>query len=222
MAKKPKPQEEEGGGEGAPLWIISFADMISLLMAFFVMLSTFSSFGPNEEAKLTKIARTAVSPNFGLKGPLFRVPTGCDVENLKLRRPSSEKKSLNKAATEYPYIKAPSKDMKDIRNYKTFLIESRKIFWSSGTVLSTEGRNFLDTLSLFIKKQSNRVLISEKGRDNDNDIGISRSLVVLNYLTDRGVPKGSCNIGTKGMLSDKNFETERILEITLLDKNLYK
>jgi outer membrane protein OmpA-like peptidoglycan-associated protein len=37
MSKAP-PKEEKG--ESAPLWIISFADMISLLMAFFVMLLT--------------------------------------------------------------------------------------------------------------------------------------------------------------------------------------
>jgi hypothetical protein len=41
-AEKQKPPEEESG-EGAPLWIISFADMISLLMAFFVMLLTMST-----------------------------------------------------------------------------------------------------------------------------------------------------------------------------------
>ena len=39
--KKPPPPEEKG--ECAPLWIISFADMISLLMAFFVMLLTMST-----------------------------------------------------------------------------------------------------------------------------------------------------------------------------------
>lgn len=35
--KKPPPQEEHG--ESAPLWIISFADLVTLLMSFFVILS---------------------------------------------------------------------------------------------------------------------------------------------------------------------------------------
>jgi hypothetical protein len=39
--KKGPPKEEQG--EKAPLWMISFADMISLLMAFFVMLLTMAT-----------------------------------------------------------------------------------------------------------------------------------------------------------------------------------
>jgi flagellar motor protein MotB len=39
--KKEAPVEEKG--ETAPLWIISFADMISLLMAFFIMLLTMAT-----------------------------------------------------------------------------------------------------------------------------------------------------------------------------------
>jgi outer membrane protein OmpA-like peptidoglycan-associated protein len=45
MSKK---QVHEEAGEKAPLWIISFADMISLLMAFFVMLQTMASERTNE------------------------------------------------------------------------------------------------------------------------------------------------------------------------------
>jgi flagellar motor protein MotB len=41
VEKKGPPPEEKG--ESAPLWIISFADMMSLLMAFFVMLLTMAS-----------------------------------------------------------------------------------------------------------------------------------------------------------------------------------
>ncbi len=40
MKKQAAPEEQ---GEKAPLWIISFADMISLLMAFFVMLLTMAT-----------------------------------------------------------------------------------------------------------------------------------------------------------------------------------
>ena len=39
MAAK-KRQEEEA--EGAPAWIVSFADMITLLLAFFVLLQSFA------------------------------------------------------------------------------------------------------------------------------------------------------------------------------------
>jgi outer membrane protein OmpA-like peptidoglycan-associated protein len=214
--EKAKPPEEEGG-EGAPLWIISFADMTSLLMAFFVMLSTFSSYGPNEAAKISKIAHAVVAPNYGFR-PLFREMSGYGPANSKLRGPNSEKQTSEQTTAEIPYVKA---SLKDIRAHKTFLIESRKMFWSSGTTLSTDGRNFLDTLASFVMKQPNRILISERGIKHDNDFGVSRSLSVLNYLVSKGVPKDSCNIGTKGILPDKNFESERMLEITLLDKNIY-
>lgn len=39
MAHRKKPPEQEERGESAPLWIISFADLVTLLMSFFVILA---------------------------------------------------------------------------------------------------------------------------------------------------------------------------------------
>ena len=42
MAKKKKQQEDEAP-PGAPEWIVTFSDMISLLVTFFILLMTFST-----------------------------------------------------------------------------------------------------------------------------------------------------------------------------------
>ncbi len=43
MAKKKKKKVEASGPPGAPQWVVTFTDMISLLVTFFVLLMTFSS-----------------------------------------------------------------------------------------------------------------------------------------------------------------------------------
>lgn len=43
MAKKKKKKQESSGPKGAPDWVVTFTDMISLLVTFFVLLLTFSS-----------------------------------------------------------------------------------------------------------------------------------------------------------------------------------
>ena len=43
MAKKKKKRPEDPGPKGAPEWVVTFTDMISLLVTFFVLLMTFSS-----------------------------------------------------------------------------------------------------------------------------------------------------------------------------------
>ena len=43
MAKNKKKKQESSGPKGAPDWVVTFTDMISLLVTFFVLLLTFSS-----------------------------------------------------------------------------------------------------------------------------------------------------------------------------------
>ena len=217
-AEKQKPPEEESG-DGAPLWIISFADMISLLMAFFVMLSTFSSFGPAESAKLTGVAKAALSANFGWHSTRPRESMGKRAQTTSQTVEGSEKPTLEKQPNDKSI--AP-RESKDFRTHKVFLIESKKIFWSDGTTLSADGRKFLNTFASFAKKLPNRIVISENGPGNDAEIGIYRSIVIVKYLGRNGISKDQCNIAAKGTLPDENFKAERMLEITLLEESTYK
>lgn len=45
-------QQEEEGPKGAPEWVVTFTDMISLLVTFFVLLMTYSSLEPRDFVKI--------------------------------------------------------------------------------------------------------------------------------------------------------------------------
>jgi hypothetical protein len=214
MAGKPKPPEEEG--EGAPLWMISFADMASLLMAFFVMLTTFSSFGPKEAIKLRQVINATLAPNL-YGGWLREQPLG----RMGRQMPAS---GQGEKGSEKPTVEEPSgpgslaeSKPKDFRSQKVFIIESEKAFLGSGTAISAEGREFLDSLALLLSKVSGRIAVSEVGPGNNPDTGINRAIAVVEYLCGKDVPKNRCSIGTRATMPETNYKTSRILEITLLE-----
>jgi flagellar motor protein MotB len=215
MAGKPKSQEEESG-EGAPLWMISFADMASLLMAFFVMLTTFSGFGPKESIKLRQVSNATLAPN--LYGGWLREPPKGQMGHQMIasgqNQKGSEKPTLEETAG--PGGLAESQK-KDFRSQKVFIIESEKAFWGSGPAFSAEGREFLDSLSELLTKVSGRIAVSEVGPGNNTDIGINRAIAVVEYLCVKGVPKSRCSISTRATAPETNYKTARILEITLLE-----
>jgi chemotaxis protein MotB len=240
MADKPKPPEEEGG-EGAPLWIISFADMISLLMAFFVMLSTFSSFGPADAAKMGKVGKSALAPNYygGTFASFSRKSTAPPNIGAGQDEKGSEKPTLDEESGKGLLAETEPRDFK---SRKVFLFESGNMFWAQGTTLSASGRNVLDMLAAYVKKVPDRIVVTENGpgpaavlpasasldasrggrRQEDAGLGILRAISVVEYLNAKGVARDRCNIGTRGMLSEQNIQAERMLEISLLGEGTYK
>ncbi len=221
MAHKPKPKQEEEAGEGAPLWIISFADMMSLLMAFFVMLSTFSSFGPAEAEKLQKAMTAALEANFyGGWNPFSPSPAmGPQALAAGQQEKGSDKPTLDE--TQGKGLMAETKS-EEFRTRKVFVIDSNKVFWGAGVTLSRDGRDFLDTLAAFAAKMPGRIVIAESGAGADAEIGFNRALRTLTYLASRGVSKNRCCIAAQGTLPDQDAGTERTLDIAILDESIYK
>jgi len=218
---KPKPKQEEEDGEGAPLWIISFADMMSLLMAFFVMLSTFSGFGPAEAEKLQRTAKAILAPNYygGWYTPYPRMAMGAQTPAAGQLEKGSEKPTLEETQGKGLLKETPAGDF---RSRKIFLIESSSVFWGVGTTLSAGGRDFLDTLASFVGKIPDRIVICEDGPGQDGQQGLVRAARVLNYLTGKGISKDRCSVAVRGMSPDRSFQTERMLEIALLSASVYR
>ena len=213
--QKQPPQEEESV-EGAPLWIISFADMISLLMAFFVMLATFSGIGPKESAKLRKVINSTLAANYygGWYKNLPRGSMGHQMVAAGQAEKGSEKPTLEEAAGSGLLNETQTKDF---RSQKVFMIESDKAFWGSGTALTAQGREFLNCLSMLLSKIPGRLSISEVGPGDNPDLGLFRAIAALEYLSRNGVPKSRCSITTRATLPETNLESHRTLEITLLE-----
>jgi outer membrane protein OmpA-like peptidoglycan-associated protein len=220
MAHKAKPKQEEEAGEGAPLWIISFADMMSLLMAFFVMLSTFSGFGPRAAEKLQKTVNATLSPNYGgWRRQQLRAAVGYQAPAAGQSGKGSEKPTLQETQ---PKGLLRETQAGDFRRRKIFLIESKTIFWGVGVTLSASGRDFLDTLASFAAKMPDRLVISESGPGADPEQGLRRAASVLNYLASKGISKDRCSLAVKGMSPDRSFQAERMLEIALLSASVYQ
>ncbi|MDJ0652733.1 MAG: MotB family protein [Xanthomonadales bacterium] len=71
------PPEEEEGGSGAPAWMATFADLMSLLMCFFVLLLSFSEI----EAKKYKQVAGSMEKAFGVQREVktMEIPKGTSI-----------------------------------------------------------------------------------------------------------------------------------------------
>ena len=59
--------DEGGGGGHGGVWLVSYADMVTLIMAFFVVMYTMSQVDAAKMKKLVESMHTAFSPSFGDK-----------------------------------------------------------------------------------------------------------------------------------------------------------
>jgi chemotaxis protein MotB len=216
MSEKKKAQEEEGGGESAPLWIISFADMISLLMAFFVMLSSFNEFDKKEKKKLDAVVSATLMQCGGwlLEKPKSTLSPGIAGEGDDVsdgpEKPSQEVTR-----------KTGQIDQTHSRKFftdKVFLIPMDFMFYSTGVALTTEGRQWLDDLSVYLTKMPGRILIAERRTESMAAAGPQRAIVAAEYLVQKNIDPERISISTR--ITTSNTQNQ-VVEISLLEKEIY-
>ncbi len=231
-AKKQTESDEQAAG--APEWMVTFSDCMTLLLTFFVLLLSFSSFDENTFHKLRVIFGQA----FPAPDPEIQqnedglLPTVEQIEPTEDLDEGSEKPTFVRGVEDN--LKEETESV-DFRTRKVFLSPSKQIFWGKGTTISSQGRKTLFTIASFLREVPSRVVISENGRGHDADseqFGLLRAWAVTEYLTTKqGLKKGWFSISAASTLPREDFrgsvrdragpESERMLEIVLLERSIY-
>lgn len=227
-SKKAEPDE----APGAPVWMVTFSDCMTLLLTFFVLLLSFSSFDEKVFRKL-QAAFFNILPGVIQSDEASRdavLPTEQIEETPELVE-GSEKPTLIKGLEDNLKEDTPT----DFRSRKVFSISSERIFWGRGTLISAEGRRIMTKMASFLKEVPTRVVVNENGPASEEDaeqLGLSRAWAVMKYLTtEHNLNKKWFSISAASTLAQGSLrsgeparastEPERILEIVLLERSIY-
>lgn len=219
---------------GAPEWMVTFSDCMTLLLTFFVLLLSFSSF----DDKVFRRMETALAEAL----PSVGISTVSNRDAFSPVRQIQYKKDLRKG-NEKPTLDGnleanPKQDINllPFQNRKVFLIPSDKIFWGRGTVISAKGRKLLSDIASLLRTLPNRIAISENSWQNDannTDLGLYRAWTVTEYLIKyEALDKNRLSISAAStILCESTSYTQnafresgqnRMLEVVILERSAYE
>jgi len=212
--------------------MVTFSDCMTLLLTFFVLLLSFSSFDDKVFRKLKIIFMDALPATSQSKEQSRDavLPTE-QIDLTPELREGSEKPTLLKGLDNNVREETPA----DFRSRKVFSISSEKVFWGKGALISAEGRRIITSMASFLEEVPSRVVICENGpggKGGAEQLGLSRAWAVLEYLTSsQSLDKNWFSISAGSILaqeglrsgepSSTNLKSERTLEIVLLERSIY-
>jgi chemotaxis protein MotB len=229
-----KKHAEPEGEQGAPEWMVTFSDCMTLLLTFFVLLLSFSSFDNRLFPSLKVVYSEALNsitptPRRSDRDALLYLPP---VKYVATIDKGSEKPTLTQSVRESLINEAK---LVDRRRDVIFRIPSEQIFWGQGIALSPEGRQIMDIMASLIDNMPGRVVVGESGltdAEDSEDFGLARAWAVIEYLaTQKSLDRGRFSISATTTLTQGSpgrsepeaghSESERMVEIILLQRSVY-
>ncbi|KPK86755.1 MAG: hypothetical protein AMJ81_00380 [Phycisphaerae bacterium SM23_33] len=209
--------------------MVTFSDCMTLLLCFFVILMTFSSF---DDAALSRLAGSfdyrAVDSPTDIKRTIKDSvvpprPRQMDRTQVGSEQPAEEllksiknpRKPLNIAFTDA------------YRDKKLFHIASGSLFWGNGSSFVQSGRDRLRMIASFMTLVPCQVVIAEiPGAEESEaalDRGLERAWSVMDYFTvQAALPAKRFHISATHGQAPERFAGQAVMEITLLAGSVYE
>ncbi|MBN1359592.1 MAG: hypothetical protein JW993_03320 [Sedimentisphaerales bacterium] len=219
---------------GAPEWMVTYSDCMTLLLTFFVLLLSFSSFDDKVFTRMESAFAEGLA-SLGLTPAKEHDALDITPRIMFNQEPIA---GSEKPTVEGHYESNPNEslDFLDFQNQRVFLVPSDKVFLGMGLRMSAHGRQMLADVAALLKAVPNRVVVSEHsveaGREAD-DTGLKRAWETIRFVAGQaGLDKTRFSISsattmTEGRLRDSglfvtNPRTERVLEIVILERSTYR
>lgn len=192
MARK-KRRSQDDGPPGVGDWIVTFSDCMTLLLCFFVLLLTFSSF---DEESLKRFGgafsydqiRPGVEERFQPKDAMSE-PVMNLMDQTRQGSETPGKAHKTPESTDRPESRWTPEDAAYL-DRKIIHIPSAKLFEPHTSDLRDEGKSMLDLLRGFLREMPCRIVISEStprrmiaGRLTGRRGGLNRAWAITHYLT---------------------------------------
>jgi chemotaxis protein MotB len=155
MAKKKK---KEGGG-GAPDWMVTYGDMMTLLLCFFVLIVSFSTIDPKEKHKY-EAAMESIKEALGMPGngkvPNDAIPKMSMVQVLE-RVQRERKKHDNEASTKEEGMQGETTEVTKIRDGMQFTVGGPVSFEPASATLTDQAKQRLETIAELMRGYNNLI-----------------------------------------------------------------
>ena len=228
MGKKAQPPPDEGG-ESVPLWYVSYADMITLLLALFVMLTTFSSYDDEHLGKFTgairSVAEASIFPSKMAPRSNFLRPADREVDFTATgsRLPDQMDDTENRN----PKVHPPVKESEAYFSRKVLTLPLNGVL-DDRDELTAEGKAKLDRLAAFLRAVPCQVLIAQPPNGESlshrvKDTGrLRRAERVVSYFTGPGkLPAGRFGLYCAPQAQPNPYAGNSVLEMTLVTGGIY-
>lgn len=193
MVKRKKQAEE-----GAPLWVVTYGDMMSLLLCFFIILVAMSEVKKDETFR--KVMES-IKEAFGYAGGIGTVPADDAPENSMIAQLETVTvKNLDTLVGESPDegMEGRSTTVRKIREGLEFTLGGLTAFEDAGALLLPEAKSELDWISnhivglntkLEIRGHTAReaIVMDSSTYQDDWDLSYARAREVAEYLKGRGI-----------------------------------
>jgi len=224
MPRQNSPQPEVPANP-VPAWMVTFSDCMTLLLCFFVLLLTFSSF---DEVSLDKLGGAFPGMSYSSVFPNKRTvldsivppkPTEVDYTEQGSEVPTDSSPLID---IENPKKLNAPLDADTYRNRKTIRIPSDRLFIARGSVLSGRGKTLAAKIAAFIRKMPCKMIVTETNTAA-NRTSPARALALVRYFTEvEGLAVDYFGVSASPSQSPGRANGRPVIEITMLKGNLYR